>query len=640
MANNNVKQPLTKFQLNNEIKTSFEIGQVVPFFWRDTVPGDIFRNNTNFTVRFMPLISPVMHKLDLHAHFYFVPYRLLDKNFREVLAKPESPLVCKNLTELNISPDEKILDRDNLLRAFGIHSSDSTLPLEAQRVTSSYFLRAYQFIYNYFFRHEILDDDYIDDMTSDDLDKFGRKLMEIGYARHGLDYFMSNLPTTQYGSMVELDMDNNGTIRVDEMRLAEKLQYFKERLLTRARGRYKNFLDTFFGVSPTNMELQQPDYLGGGSQMLDVVDVDQTASYEIEQYISPLGSQAGKINNNKFGYNFKYRTEEHGIILGLCWVLPRANYIQGVPREFIKQDFYSFYNPTFANLGMQETLGMELSAERKDTFGYNERYAELKYSKDVIAGDFAKLSSWHFGIDLRSEQLSEEFVKVHTDNQPFAVKQITATKKQSLSRFKYISISYDDKFTNMTYSFYGYVPKEVDAQDYLESIFANTGVSESYVDLFQQGKPMAEFPIYPSIDNSFILQIPSEGTDDNLNIRGVPEFIASQVFYSEKQRQNFITTDKIRNNEVNDGLKEYIESGAPFLFAKTYDNQAGYAGQIAAYPYDKGRPLYDIISPYEFDTNSYATNLDVTGNHILLAAYNNCDALRPIPKFAKPSISL
>jgi hypothetical protein len=97
----NLKQPLTKFQLNNEIKTSFEIGQVIPFFWRDTVPGDIFRNNTNFTVRFMPLIAPVMHKLDLQAHFYFVPYRLLDKNFREVLANPESKLVCKNLTELD-----------------------------------------------------------------------------------------------------------------------------------------------------------------------------------------------------------------------------------------------------------------------------------------------------------------------------------------------------------------------------------------------------------------------------------------------------------------------------------------------------------------------------------------------------------
>ena len=226
MDNKNVKQPLTKFQLNNEIKTSFEIGQVVPFFWRDTVPGDIFRNNTNFTVRFMPLIAPVMHKLDLHAHFYYVPYRLLDKNFRDVLAKPESPLVCKNLTELGLSSDEKVLEKDNLLRAFGIHSKDGTLPEAAQKVTSSYFLRAYQMIYNYYFRHEILDDDYIDDMTSDDLDKYGRRLLQIGYARHGMDYFMSNLPSTQYGSMVELDMDNNGTIRVDEMRLAEKLQYF------------------------------------------------------------------------------------------------------------------------------------------------------------------------------------------------------------------------------------------------------------------------------------------------------------------------------------------------------------------------------------------------------------------------------
>lgn len=605
MDNKNVQQPLTKFQLNNEIKTSFEIGQVVPFFWRDTVPGDIFRNNTNFTVRFMPLIAPVMHKLDLHAHFYFVPYRLLDKNFRDVLAKPESPLVCKNLTELGITQDEKVLDKDNLLRAFGIHSKDGTLPETAQKVTSSYFLRAYQLIYNYYFRHEILDEAYIDDMTSDDLDKFGRKLMEIGYARHGMDYFMSNLPSTQYGSMVELDMDNNGTIRVDEMRLAEKLQYFKERLLTRARGRYKNFLDTFFGVSPTNLELQQPDYLGGGSQMLDVVDVDQTATYEIEQHISPLGSQAGKINNNKFGYNFKYRCEEHGLILGLCWILPRANYIQGVPREFIKQDFYSFYNPTFANLGMQETLGIELSAERKDTFGYNERYAELKYSKDVIAGDFANLSSWHFGIDLREEQLSEEFVKVHTDNQPFAVKVYKDQRVFNLKDYKFGILDYGDSIIAFAY------PSDLKTKDEVfnflkENTFGTKGVTYDENATFRPDT----YIFYSLSDKRFI----------NRSSLDVP------------QNDYLVATVNIRP-EIK---MEYFIKGLPFMIF-SYDDLKGYQPNIDPFYYSPNSQPY-VTYAYEDFINQ--GNTDIIGNHILVAAYNQCDALRPIPKIAKPSISL
>lgn len=606
MDNKDVKQPLTKFQLNNEIKTSFEIGQVVPFFWRDTVPGDIFRNNTNFTVRFMPLIAPVMHKLDLHAHFYFVPYRLLDKNFRDVLAKPESSLVCKNLTELDLGPDEKVLDKDNLLRAFGIHSSDGTLPLDAQKVTSSYFLRAYQLVYNYYFRHEILDEDYIDDMTSDDLDKYGRKLMEIGYARHGMDYFMSNLPSTQYGSMVELDMDNNGTIRVDEMRLAEKLQYFKERLLTRARGRYKNFLDTFFGVSPTNMELQQPDYLGGGSQMLDVADVDQTATYEIEQHISPLGSQAGKINNNKFGYNFKYRCEEHGIILGLCWVLPRANYIQGVPREFIKQDFYSFYNPTFANLGMQETLGMELSAERKDTFGYNDRYAELKYAKDVIAGDFANLSSWHFGIDLRKEQLSEEFVKVHTDNQPFAVKFYTEDSFFDLDKYFPIVIETGNDY------YFTFYPQELHTDDvklrkYLKNAFKdNRGLNSG---------------IYKDSSILHLASHISYGPDGKFHLdQYTPndDFIYSFVPPFEDELTRFI----LPNLDQRIPLARYVK-----------DDNGDFHLTVSDATVDK-------IKFYNTSELRNPQHGEVIGNHILVAAYNQCDALRPIPKLAKPSISL
>lgn len=622
-----VKQPLTKFQLNNEIKTSFEIGQVVPFFWRDTVPGDIFRNNTNFTVRFMPLIAPVMHKLDLQAHFYFVPYRLLDKNFRDVLAKPESPLVCKNLTELGISQDEKILDKDNLLRAFGIHSKDGTLPETAQKVTSSYFLRAYQLIYNYYFRHEILDEDYIDDMTSDDLDKYGRRLIEIGYARHGMDYFMSNLPSTQYGSMVELDMDNNGTIRVDEMRLAEKLQYFKERLLTRARGRYKNFLDTFFGVSPTNMELQQPDYLGGGSQMLDVVDVDQTATYEIEQHISPLGSQAGKVNNNKFGYNFKYRCEEHGIILGLCWILPRANYIQGVPREFIKQDFYSFYNPTFANLGMQETLGIELSAERKDTFGYNDRYAELKYAKDVIAGDFSNLSSWHFGIDLREEQLSEEFVKVHTDNQPFAVR--VSSDIIEFNSTNYTPVSFIGKSPDVI--FFSFVPNSIIEKDNAE-LEATRAYFKRIFDPEANSPSNLPNSIYESVikKNTVAYKYPSGGIGNVSISRNDVDADRPFVYYSP--------STMIYLRSVIPGLSELK---APFAFFKYDSNGSLY---LAAPDTIESKVKFDLSKItseyYSFNHFMISTQGPVIGNHILVAAFNQCDALRPIPKLAKPSISL
>lgn len=602
MDNNEVKQPLTKFQLNNEIKTSFEIGQVVPFFWRDTVPGDIFRNNTNFTVRFMPLIAPVMHKLDLHAHFYFVPYRLLDKNFRDVLAKPESPLVCKNLTELRISPDEKVLDKDNLLRAFGIHSKDGTLPESAQKVTSSYFLRAYQLIYNYYFRHEILDEDYIDDMTSDDLDTYGRRLMEIGYARHGMDYFMSNLPSTQYGSMVELDMDNNGTIRVDEMRLAEKLQYFKERLLTRARGRYKNFLDTFFGVSPTNLELQQPDYLGGGSQMLDVVDVDQTASYEIEQHISPLGSQAGKINNNKFGYNFKYRCEEHGIILGLCWILPRANYIQGVPREFIKQDFYSFYNPTFANLGMQETLGMELSAERKDTFGYNDRYAELKYAKDVIAGDFASLSAWHFGIDLRSEQLSEQFVHVHTDNQPFAVEIVT---DEDLANGQLVGTRFNYDNGTIKYSGYAYalLPDGDEYDDFVNKV----------QDILDEQEGISGSATHePDLTTFRYISLAKQGFQKNVTDKSVVAFYKRDV-------------------------NRAYDIKYPFIILMDFSEDVGWPDYYATFNTKKAGGPFENVT---MRGNTATKDGKVIGNHILVAAFNQCDALRPIPKLAKPSISL
>lgn len=610
MDNKDVKQPLSKFNLSNEIKTSFELGQVVPIFWRDTVPGDIFRNNTNLTVRFMPLIAPVMHKLDVHVHFYFVPYRLLDKNYRDIVSKPESSLVSKSLFDLNIPADIKILSQDNLLRAFGIHSSDGRLPKDAQKLISQYFLRAYHLIYNYYYRHELLDDDYIDDMTSVDLDAMGLDLLKIGYARHGLDYFMTSLPSTQYGSMVELDMDGNGQIRVDEMRLAEKLQYFKERLFTKARGRYKNFLDTFFGVSPTNMELQMPKYLGGNSQILNVLDVDQTASYSVGDSISPLGSQAGKVNSDRYGFSFSnYTCEEHGIIMGLAYVLPRANYIGGIPREFIKPDFYSFYNPTFANLGMQETFGCELSAERKDTFGYNERYAELKYSKDVIAGDFTALSSWHFGIDLRQEQLSKDFVHVKTDNQPFAVQSYKESELDSFNRFDIRVGKFHDTLN-----------------DVWHFVFVK---SNSW-------SPSYEALIKSNLSKALIGDAHSD--------KGTITFEGFFTYAFKKHSDTVYLFYSVGSELVMPGydwyfpasLMKYEDNGNVLFSYAAYGMHNDTSDQIYL---DSDDPELKRVVVNGSDV-TFIGSTTVVGNHILLQAYNQCDALRPIPKLAKPSISL
>lgn len=68
---------LTKYSLDCETRSSFEMGQLVPFLCQEVVPGDQYRVNSTTLIRTVPLLSPLMHRLDYFQRFYYVPYRLL-----------------------------------------------------------------------------------------------------------------------------------------------------------------------------------------------------------------------------------------------------------------------------------------------------------------------------------------------------------------------------------------------------------------------------------------------------------------------------------------------------------------------------------------------------------------------------------
>lgn len=65
------------FDLSAEHKTTLDIGQLIPIFTEDCVPGDKMRFGVEAVLRFQPLVAPIMHRVDAYVHFWFVPYRLL-----------------------------------------------------------------------------------------------------------------------------------------------------------------------------------------------------------------------------------------------------------------------------------------------------------------------------------------------------------------------------------------------------------------------------------------------------------------------------------------------------------------------------------------------------------------------------------
>ena len=77
---NSVKNPRIKknvFNLSHENKLSLNMGELIPILCQEVVPGDRFRVRTDLLLRFAPMLAPIMHRVNVYTHFFFVPNRII-----------------------------------------------------------------------------------------------------------------------------------------------------------------------------------------------------------------------------------------------------------------------------------------------------------------------------------------------------------------------------------------------------------------------------------------------------------------------------------------------------------------------------------------------------------------------------------
>lgn len=478
----------SKFDLSEQRLFTADMGYLYPCFCRHVVPGDIFRLRNEVVVRMQPGRAPLMTDINIYAHYFFVPYRILDENFEDFIRQSKGtrydsepyeyspPLL--NANGKNFPGD--VLDF--LFKVDGVKFSPDSYKVH------SYPLQAYNMVYNEYYRDENLIDPlpYKVEKAGTTQPKFD---YDVGSAPatgtasvNGLrkrawekDYFTSSLPFAQRGippalpifsqltpdslnsllgsqavrsessisgyndkslsayatkdtnsfgvttyglgtvysspamsfqvdgasgnppgspdkTNVKLGVKAQGstidipaaTFNVNDLRTAVAVQHWQE-LNARFGVRYTELLQAHFGVSPSDSRLDRPEYIGGTRQPLMVSEVLQTS----ESANTPQGSMTGhgiSVNIDRVG---SYRVQEFGLILGIFSILPRAQYMSGIDREWTYETCQEFYFPDFAFLGEQAVKNKELyagdySVDAEATFGYQGRYDELRTGHDSV----------------------------------------------------------------------------------------------------------------------------------------------------------------------------------------------------------------------------------------------------------------
>ena len=222
------------------------------------------------------------------------------------------------------------------------------------------------------------------------------------------------------------DLSSATAATINSIRLAFQTQKLLERD-ARGGSRYVEQLLSHFGTRSPDYRLQRPEYLGGSKIPVTVNPIAQTAAYDAEpaDAASAVGNLGAEMHAGSSLRTFRYAATEHGYIIGLAVVRATPTYQAGTRKHWLRDTRLSYYFPVFAMLGEQAVQTREIFQTTTNTYanatwGYQERWAEYRYTPNEITGvlrsSYAQpLDWWHLAEEFSGEPaLNDSFIQDKT----------------------------------------------------------------------------------------------------------------------------------------------------------------------------------------------------------------------------------
>lgn len=238
------------FDLSFDNLVSLNFGDLVPIMCKEVLPGDTWQVQSSAMVRFAPMLAPIMHRVNVYVHYFFVPNRILWSDFedfitggRDGMENPSFPRLTFDQAFDEMSASEQtgrdiLTKHGSLLDYLGLPTLSDPADDEdlwngtyAGREINLLPFAAYQKIYNDYYRDQNLQDeidvkDLVDNtvvLASNVFDRFGlgspiavsdpATLFILRRRAWEKDYFTSALPWPQRGGDVHLPLSGDAPIK-------------------------------------------------------------------------------------------------------------------------------------------------------------------------------------------------------------------------------------------------------------------------------------------------------------------------------------------------------------------------------------------------------------------------------------------
>lgn len=423
----------SKFSLSHYRLQSMDMGELVPLTWFEALPGDTIQMATNALIRVAPLLAPVMHPCMVRIHHWFVPNRLIWEDWEDFITGGPDGTFEAAPPNIQLAT----VETGSLGDYLGIPPSTGAGAYNALP------FRAYSLIFNDHYRDQDLVSELPVGTASGEDTTTNVDLQNCAWEK---DYFTTARPWEQKGEEVSIPIDitpadpprniqmdtdgspgylstnasadvilntplNAGALRwvdpaldgssinVNELREALAQQRYMEARAMYG-SRYVEYL-RYLGVRSSDARLQNPEYLGGGRQVIQFSEVLATAEGTETNVGDLKGHGIAAMRSNRYRRFF----EEHGIVMTLMSVVPKSIYMQALPRQWHRLNKEMYFQKELQYLGDQSIINAEVQHGHQapnTTFGYAPRYDEYRSLQSSVGGEFNNvLNYWHLARDLQ-----------------------------------------------------------------------------------------------------------------------------------------------------------------------------------------------------------------------------------------------